>query len=517
MEKCGVGTYVITGPLRNLAIRVKLFHQQLKASEELIDEEYVFHWQEKVFSPKERIFYRDVNNCTTETQLLYNKEINAVSSSGFPTRRLFTYIHKDEKTMDKDIFVNGIGSISYAEKRRSKIQAKPEDLSSHLPSYELLLESPPDYIRNFNHLPTKMTQEMYIMADLSDSIIDNSTDQSSLYVGDEVLLCRITIDSNGLLHCKPDFTHGSDKHTIRRKQKGSYYFTLENISCQMSKMDKKRMEQLDKEIALRKYSELYTMIGKQFEMPAEQSFRLFITGEILYGINFENSGLYVQYYLELPQNWKAYDHKLLCGSSQVASVKSNGNEEVSIFSQPIEFDLIYRSEINMDMTHGSFSIWPTLYFEILSLDFWTRSRTEGYGYTELPRVAGTHSIGVSCWRPVGESVVEDLRRFFTGGTCQLEDPTFVKIPGSFESQNLVKYGFRTQSTGKLFLRLNCAIQSWSNLYKTMTEYPPMGDEKQKRIVLAHMDVSTIIKAYQKARTKLLETRRVIEGLVKPDS
>nr|CAH8829354.1 unnamed protein product [Trichobilharzia regenti] len=516
MEKCDIGTYTISGPLRNLSIRVKLFHQQSKAGEQEVDEEHVFRWQEKIFSPRERVLYGDAKNCTTETHLLYNKEINALKS-GFQTRRLFTYVYKDEVVMDKDIFVNGIGSISYPEKRRSEVQMKPEDLLNHLPSYELLLESPPDHLRNFSHLPNTIAQEMYIMADLSECLADNTTDLPPNYSGDEVILCKITVDSTGILRCKPDFTHGNDKHKIKRKQKGSYYFTLENVSHQMSKLDKQKTEQLEREIALRKFSQLCAIIGKQFEMPVEQSFRLFITGEILCATNFENSGLYVQYYLELPQNWKAYNRKLLCGSSQVASTKSIGNEEISVFCQPIEFDLTYRSEINIDLTQGSYSTWPTLYFEILSLDFWTRSRTEGYGFIELPRVSGTHSISVSCWRPVGDSVVEDLRRFFTGGTCQLEDPTFTKVPGSFEGHSLLKYGFRTRSTGKLFLRLNCAIQSWSNLYKVMSQCPTIGDEKRKRIALAHMDVSTVIKAYQKARSKLLETRKVIEGLAKPDS
>ncbi|KAH8852988.1 Meckel syndrome type 1 protein [Schistosoma japonicum] len=57
----------------------------------------------------------------------------------------------------------------------------------------------------------------------------------------------------------------------------------------------------------------------------------------------------------------------------------------------------------------------------------------------------------------------------------------------------------------------------SNLYKIMSECPTVGDEKQRKIALAHMDVSTIIKAYQKARFKLLETRKVIEGLRKSNS
>ncbi|KAK4472669.1 hypothetical protein MN116_003900 [Schistosoma mekongi] len=440
MKQFGTETYVIIGHLRNFSIRVKLFHQQTKAEEQHLEEEYVFHWQEKVFSPREKAFYRDQKNCKTETQLLYNKEI--------------------KNTRFCQIFVHGNGSISYPGKRRSKIQMKPGDLTNHLPPDELLLESAPEYLRHFSHLPTIITQDMYIMADLSDCIPGDAAELSSPYVGNEEILCKITISSDGLLHCKPDFTHESDKYKIESKQKGSYYYTLENISIQMSEMDKQKIRNIDKEISLRKSSQLCAIVGKQFEMPTEQSFRLFIVGEILGATNFENSGLYVQYFLELPQNWKAYDHKLLCGSSQIASVMNHGNKEISTFSHPIEFDLTYKPEINIDLTRGSTSVWPTLYFEILSLDFWTRSRTEGYGFIELPHIAGTHSVSVSCWRPVGDSVVEDLRRFFTGGTCQLEDPTFSKIPGSFESNNLVKYGFRTRSTGKLFLRLNCAIQSW---------------------------------------------------------
>ncbi|RTG89804.1 uncharacterized protein DC041_0002285, partial [Schistosoma bovis] len=87
-------------------------------------------------------------------------------------------------------------------------------------------------------------------------------------------------------------------------------------------------------------------------------------------------------------------------------------EEIIMFSHPIEFDLTYKPEISidhvgvnttnfiyrdiclkhfnplLDLTKGPVSIWPTLYFEVQSLDFWTRSRTEGYGFTELPRIAG---------------------------------------------------------------------------------------------------------------------------------
>nr|AAW25753.1 SJCHGC09524 protein [Schistosoma japonicum] len=188
MKEFGTETYVIIGHLRNFSIRVKLFHRQTKAEEQHFEEEYVFHWQEKVFSPREKIFYRDQKNCKTETQLLYNKEI--------------------KNTRFCQIFLGGNGSISYPEKQRSKIQTKPGDLTNHLPPDELLLESAPEYLRHFNHLPTIITQDMYIMADLSDSIPGDVAELSSPYVGNEEILCKITIGSDGLLHCKPDFTHG---------------------------------------------------------------------------------------------------------------------------------------------------------------------------------------------------------------------------------------------------------------------------------------------------------------------
>ena len=43
-----------------------------------------------------------------------------------------------------------------------------------------------------------------------------------------------------------------------------------------------------------------------------------------------------------------------------------------------------------------------------------------------------HSVTCHCWRPVGRSVLAELRRFFIGGTPELEDPAFVAIPTAFQ-------------------------------------------------------------------------------------
>lgn len=71
-------------------------------------------------------------------------------------------------------------------------------------------------------------------------------------------------------------------------------------------------------------------------------------------------------------------------------------------------------------------------FEVLSLDWWGRHRTEGYGYITLPSTAGLHHVTTHTWRPTGNSPVDELRRFFIGGNPELDDITFVGIPHQHE-------------------------------------------------------------------------------------
>ena len=76
--------------------------------------------------------------------------------------------------------------------------------------------------------------------------------------------------------------------------------------------------------------------------------------------------------------------------------------------------------------------WPVLFFEVNSVDSWSRHRTEGYTYTVLPSRPGAHELELPCWRPVGSSIACALRRFYIGGSPELEDPTYPYIPNSFD-------------------------------------------------------------------------------------
>ena len=53
-------------------------------------------------------------------------------------------------------------------------------------------------------------------------------------------------------------------------------------------------------------------------------------------------------------------------------------------------------------------------------------------YMNSAQFSGVHKNTVHCWRPVGSTIVSELRRFFIGGSPELEDPTYTAIPSTFQ-------------------------------------------------------------------------------------
>ncbi|KAA3679665.1 uncharacterized protein DEA37_0004202 [Paragonimus westermani] len=175
--------------------------------------------------------------------------------------------------------------------------------------FNIILECPTKAHTLTQHLPGKPTQVMYIMADLSGELMELQSGHNE-QVFDEVVLCTISYDPQGILTVMPDFSRGKE------------YFKVESNET---------------------------------------------------------------------KNWRAYNQKLLCGSTQVSIHHSFGDHEVSLFSHPIEFDLAYKPELDNAIEQPLSMRWPILYLEVISFDFWSRSRTEGYGYVELPRTHGRSS------------------------------------------------------------------------------------------------------------------------------
>lgn len=102
---------------------------------------------------------------------------------------------------------------------------------------------------------------------------------------------------------------------------------------------------------------------------------------------------------------------------------------------------------------------PKILFEVASYDSWNRYRTEGYCWTQIPVKPGVYNESMPCWRPRGDSLIYELRRFFIGGSPELEDISYAAVPSNHEGSILSRFGFRTCTTGTLNIRLNSVFQS----------------------------------------------------------
>ncbi|KAF6776455.1 hypothetical protein AHF37_03509 [Paragonimus kellicotti] len=421
-----VGTYPIRDPLKNLKISVKLGRPvaSIGAHEDIknYDEELIVSWQQKYFSPREKVIYRQEQQSYTTLQRLYHEQVTMTKET-FTNNRLFTYVEGDEFSVQLQSPVEGGEKCcSYPSRlvNRNDMEIVSQNArfqncgKTHL---NIVLECPTKAQMFAQHLPGKPTQVMYIMADLSDDVMDLQNGNIA-QIRDEVVLCTISYDPQGILTVAPDFSCGKEYFKVESNETKNdlplsnpgLYARSNSIGCEHV---------------------LNVLCWRPTGESVVENLRRFFIG----------------------------------GTGQLedttfVGIPGNFQREVSLFSHPIEFDLAYKPGLDKEIEQPLSMRWPILYLEIISFDFWSRSRTEGYGYVELPRTHGEHVLNVLCWRPTGESVVENLRRFFIGGTGQLEDTTFVGIPGNFQSKNLVKYGFRTQSSGSVTLRFNSVVQSW---------------------------------------------------------
>lgn len=160
-----------------------------------------------------------------------------------------------------------------------------------------------------------------------------------------------------------------------------------------------------------------------------------------------------------------------------------------------------------DEAEDSLPQWPVLYFEVLSLDFWQRYRVEGYGSLVLPASPGLHALTIPTWRPVELGTVAELRRFFIGGSPELEDITYVRTPSTFKGSRLSRLGFRTETTGSVTFRLYCLQQS-----KAFLETSALRQRMQSVLdrlggFSQQCSVYNVLEAFQRARRRMQEARQ----------
>ncbi|EDO39397.1 predicted protein [Nematostella vectensis] len=325
------------------------------------------------------------------------------------------------------------------------------------------------------------------------------------------------IDINGQILVKPDFNGGHLGYRIETQTESrAVVDDSMNILTDCKKFDFVIYiffsDQKEQEI--KSFNELYnrhalylqSQIGQEFESVIEPGvLRLDLFGEIVSAKGFEYDGLYVHFFLESPSEWTFEGSPIMSGVTHTCNVKAYGEDDVAHFCFPFEYSLVYDARHSPD----AFVKWPLLFVEVMSLDSWERHRTEGYGYTVIPNKAGSHEIVINTWRPIGNGPVPELRRFFIGGSPELEDPTYPQQPVATEEKVLSKFYFRTATSGSVTIRLNVVQQCQAFMESKKSK-------KHARTLLDRLggtraldSLGQVMDAFQRARKRMISARETL--------
>ncbi|XP_073472683.1 tectonic-like complex member MKS1 [Aquarana catesbeiana] len=465
------------------------------------EEEIVISWQEKLFSEFEYELYKNEAACRTPLDRQYHQDILAMErSGGRKNRRIFTYTDYDRYTNLEEhaqsVTTSEKETPTFLAERMANVRRRRQDKrqldGAGIRNRLVILDPSEEFIKT-NHILNTPVQTMYIMADLGP--------RGKLgFKENEHVLCTIRVDGNGVITLKPDVTgtKGPYRLEIENQKRELWRYSLHHVSKSVQKEEQEREEAVYKDLYGRHKEYLNSLVGSDFEMPPAGTLRVFINGEIVSAQEYECDNLYVHFFLELPKHWSSPAFQDLSGVTQSSSSKTLGRDDVAYFCYPFSFEIFLSEEVEAEEVPQ----WPVIYFEVLSLDFWQRYRVEGYGSVILPHTPGMHEIAAQTWRPVELGIVSELRRFFIGGSPELEDIAYVRTPGTFQGERLSRFGFRTETTGKVTFRFHSIHQSRafldsSSLRKRMQSVlDRLGGSSQQSSILNVLD------AFQRARRRM---------------
>ncbi|XP_015223357.1 tectonic-like complex member MKS1 isoform X1 [Lepisosteus oculatus] len=534
----GEGVYRSRDPVENLKIRVRLqritsptvFSQQLQQQASALQEKGLIElltfsaqassaggqqddkedvtvgWQEKLFSQSEVALLQTEAACRSPLERQYHAEIAALErAGGRASRRIFTYTDCDLLSgemehslpvLNPDWAAPTLLAERMAHVRHRRQERRPVE-GSVPKSRTVTWEPTEDFVKN-NHVINTPVQTMHIMADLGPSGALGRR-------ANERVLCTVRVDASGVVTVKPDFNNSRGPYRLEMEgqRRERWQYSLEDASRTIGPEEREREQRVFRDLYTRHREYLNSLVGQDFEMPPPGILRLLVNGEIVSAKGYEYDNLYVHFFFELPNDWSSLPSQSLSGVTQTCRTRTVGRENAAFFSYPFNFEAFFRKE---DETEDSVPQWPVLYFEVLSLDFWQRYRNEGYGYVVMPATPGHHTVTCTTWRPVRMGTVAELRRFFIGGAPELEDVSYVRVPGTFKGERLSRFGFRSETTGRVTFALHCIQHSRAFIDASALR-------KRRQSVLDQLggfsqqgSIYNVLEAFQRARRRMQEAR-----------
>ncbi|KAI9090963.1 ciliary basal body-associated, B9 protein-domain-containing protein [Phlyctochytrium arcticum] len=295
-------------------------------------------------------------------------------------------------------------------------------------------------------------EDMHIMAYIHPE--DTTTPGGGGLDGIEKRLCTIRAYDNGMVTCTPPFQTRGHKITYRFTiGQDIYEYALKVISDHVTDEE----AQAEMELVEAYHNEIARLrslrVGKEFtKIPEYAGRRVTLFGEIVSADGFKG-GIYVRSKIDVPSGW-TIESGAADSRTQVGRERWDSERGVWTIGFACGFELgivTYRTDSDIR--------WPKVYLHVGSLDWWGRPRTEGYAYVEIPRNPGMTDINVQCWKPFG-TYQSRLRESFIGGGMEIEDLAYIGIPDEAHDQRkLVKYGWQTETTGSVRVRLQTVHQT----------------------------------------------------------
>ncbi|XP_063926830.1 tectonic-like complex member MKS1 [Zophobas morio] len=466
--------YRCSDDITNLKIRIKLRQVESFDDDSPQWDTKTFVWQQKVFSKSEIEFYKDEKNCVTDLEKKYHLDVVKLAPDA--KWSLFSYVNDDDFVIREEI-------NNYFQK------TEEDEEYDYRRSVEGAVRSPVG--RNYEY------DAMFIMADFGEYV-------DAAWIKYEKVLCVVKYDKKYKVMCVyPDFTQYQpynlkiDGTTSRKFQ----YF-VENVSTAMPEDDQYKETELIRKLNSHKL-EVIKHLDSNFHLPPKNKLQIYLFFEILWAKEFEYDTVYVQYFIDLPPEWTCVDKKQLQGITQTCHTK--GEDNVAHFGHVFDVTLDY----NIEGLAKKIPKSPYIYFEIISKDTWSRYRTEGLTYKNLPVAKpGNYRFELQCFRLIPDSISGQLRRFFVGDCSNYNDITWIGLPKDYDGFFLNKYGTNTVGTGQIGIRVNVIQQSQAFLEQSRDSKDESLDifEKLNSSSLVK-SVEQVLQAFKRARKNMIAARK----------
>lgn len=138
-------------------------------------------------------------------------------------------------------------------------------------------------------------------------------------------------------------------------------------------------------------------------------------------------------------------------------------------------------------------------YEVISIDSWSRERSEGYAVYSVPLLAGRFVEKIDCYRDLDDnSWLNWIERYFIGGRRKVQINDFHGITANDTKNSLNRYGNCTQSAGQLSISRNVVIQ------RNIEEIESGDFDRTQNVRRSQKlpTISSVLLAYHRAREKL---------------